>query len=105
MIIASRVPGFLPCKIMPGSCVCKCNGGQEGSGCAFASACTASPDSSKNGTDGVLHGVNDGTVGGLDDLCDVCGFACAGFAPTSHLPNLPTELGVWCEKTSTFVFL
>ena len=37
---------------MPGSCVCKCNGGQEGSGCAFASACTASPDSSKNGTDG-----------------------------------------------------
>ena len=51
---------------------------------SLASTRTASPDSSKNSTDGALHGIDDGTIGGMADLCDVRGFACAGFAPTSQ---------------------
>ena len=53
-----------------GACTCTCKPGHEGNGCDTASACTASSDSAKDGTDGTLHCSElHGTIGGTTGDC------------------------------------
>ena len=47
-----------------GDCTCTCQSGYGGSGCETAGACSASTDSSNDGTDGSIYCINTGGIAG-----------------------------------------
>ena len=65
-----------------GNCLCTCDAGYEGPGCATALACTDSSDALKDGTDGEFYCVNGGIIGGTTGAC-TCTNCNAGYSGTN----------------------